>query len=85
VVELHLLLLLLLLFELQLDELVLLLGDGLVFDGLTLERLVLLLELSDDLLQLLYPFAVLGALTGSLSVSGLNLDIVLALEALELL
>ena len=79
VVELHLLLLLLLLFELQLDELVLLLGDGLIFDGLALECLVLLLELSDDLLQLLYPFAILGALTGSLSVSCLNFDIILAL------
>ena len=85
VVELHLVSLLLFLLELQLDELQLLFGDGLILDGLTLEGLVLLFELSNHLLQLLYPFAVLGGLIKSLSISLLNLDVKLCLKALNLL
>ena len=84
-VQLHLFLLLLLLVKLQLDELLLLLGDGLVFDGLTLECLVLLFKLSYDLLELLYPFAVLCALTSSLSVSLINFNVKLLLKSLDLL
>ena len=57
-IELHLLLLLLLLLKLKAHEFVLLLSNCRIFDSLTFERLVLLLQVLDDLFELLDAFAI---------------------------